>query len=110
MASSWQQIAADKKSHQLDSVPKEWISSAQSLPSEKTLNVIDFPQESNVLSALDREITESSVASLLSNLASSKWSSVQVTTSFYKRAIVAHQLVSSRSAQHSPRLTDVTKD
>jgi amidase len=90
---AWQQIAAEKKAHQLDSVPKEWLSS--DLPSEETLNVINFPQESNVLSALDREITESSVTSLLANLASSKWSSVQVTTSFYKRAIVAQQLVSS---------------
>jgi len=77
---TWQQIAAEKKSHQLDSVPKEWLNS--NLPSAETLSVIDFPQESNVLSALDLEITESSVASLLSNLASSKWSSVQVTTSF----------------------------
>ncbi|KAF7347634.1 Amidase domain-containing protein [Mycena venus] len=87
---TWQQIAAEKKSHQLDSVPKEWLSST--LPSAETLSVIDFPPESKVLSALDLEITESSVASLLSNLASSKWSAVQVTTSFYKRAIVAQQL------------------
>lgn len=93
MTSTWQQIAAEKKSHQLDSVPHEWLSS--SLPSDETLSVINFPQETNVLSTLDREITESSVASLLSNLASRKWSSVQVTTSFYKRAIVAQQLVSS---------------
>ncbi|KAJ7897097.1 general amidase [Mycena olivaceomarginata] len=90
MTSTWQQIAAEKKSHQLDSVPQEWLNS--SLPSDETLSVINFPQETNVLSALDREITESSVASLLSNLASRKWSSVQVTTSFYKRAIVAQQL------------------
>ncbi|KAF7352305.1 Amidase domain-containing protein [Mycena venus] len=88
---TWQQIAAEKKSRQLDSVPKEWLSS--DLPSAEALNVIDFPQESNVLSALDLEITESSVAGLLSNLALSKWSAVQVTTSFYKRAIVAQQLV-----------------
>ncbi|KAJ6575357.1 general amidase [Mycena capillaripes] len=87
---TWQEIAAEKKSHQLDGVPKEWLTS--NLPSEQQLKVIDFPQESSVLSALDLEITESSVASLLSNLASSKWSSVQVTTSFYKRAIVAQQL------------------
>ncbi|KAF7352312.1 Amidase domain-containing protein [Mycena venus] len=87
---TWQQIAAEKKAHQLDSVPKEWLGS--DLPSAETLIVIDFPRESSVLSALDLEITESSVASLLSNLASSKWSAVQVTTSFYKRAIVAQQL------------------
>ncbi|KAJ6503296.1 general amidase [Mycena vitilis] len=90
MAQTWQQIAAEKKAHQLGSVPKDWLLSG--LPSVTQLSVIDFPRESNVLSALDLEITESSVASLLSNLASSKWSSVQVTTSFYKRAIVAQQL------------------
>ncbi|KAJ6520067.1 general amidase [Mycena sanguinolenta] len=87
---AWQQLAEEKKSHQLDGVPKEWLSS--NLPSSETLTVINFPQESGVLSALDLEIAESSVATLLSNLASSKWSAVQVTTSFYKRAIVAQQL------------------
>ncbi|KAK7038032.1 amidase domain-containing protein [Favolaschia claudopus] len=87
---SWQQIAAEKKSRQLDSVPKEWLSST--LPSSETLTIIDFPQTSRVLSPLDLEITESSVATLLSDLASSKYSAVQVTTSFYKRAIIAHQL------------------
>jgi amidase len=90
---TWQQIAAEKKGHQLDAVPKEWLSS--NLPSAEQLTVIHFPQESNVLSGLDIEITESSVATLLSSLASRKWSSVQVTTSFYKRAIVAQELVSS---------------
>ncbi|KAF7339266.1 Amidase domain-containing protein [Mycena sanguinolenta] len=87
---NWQELAAEKKAHQLDGVPKEWLPS--NLPSSETLNVIDFPRESDVLSALDLEITESAVAILLSNLASSKWSAVQVTTSFYKRAIVAQQL------------------
>ncbi|KAF7339259.1 hypothetical protein MSAN_02139400 [Mycena sanguinolenta] len=39
---------------------------SSNLPSSETLNVIDFPQQSGVLSALDLEITESSVATLLS--------------------------------------------
>jgi amidase len=89
---SWAQIAAAKKARQLDSVPPEWLRSK--LPPAEQLNIIAFPQESNVLSPLDLEITESPVATLLSHLASSKWSAVQVTTSFYKRAIVAQQLVS----------------
>ncbi|KAJ7446418.1 general amidase [Mycena galericulata] len=87
---SWKQIAADKKSRQLDLVPKEWLSSK--VPPSEQLDVFGFPQESSVLSALDLEITESPVATLLSHLATSKWSAFQVTTSFYKRAIVAHQL------------------
>ncbi|KAJ7751252.1 amidase signature domain-containing protein, partial [Mycena maculata] len=87
---SWKQIAAEKKSRQLDGVPKEWLGSK--LPPTEQLSIIDFPKESSVLSALDIEITESPVADLLPQLATGKWSAVQVTTSFYKRAIVAHQL------------------
>ncbi|KAF7347635.1 Amidase domain-containing protein [Mycena venus] len=103
---TWKQIAAEKKSHQLDSVPKEWLSA--DLPPSEALSVIDFPGESHALSTLDVEITESSVASLLSNLASSKWSAVQVTTSFYKRAIVAQELVSFFliGKADSPNFTD----
>ncbi|KAJ7631228.1 general amidase [Roridomyces roridus] len=85
---SWQEIAAEKKAHQLDSVPKEWLASG--LPSTNDLNIIEFPR--TVLSPLDIEITESTVSSLLSQLAEGKWSAVQVTTSFYKRAIIAQQL------------------
>ncbi|KAJ7170111.1 general amidase [Mycena filopes] len=87
---SWQDICKDKKAHQLDAVPAEWL--ASEVPSATELVVIDYPRQSKVLSPLDLEITESTVAKLLSNLASSKWSSVQVVTSFYKRAIVAQQL------------------
>ncbi|KAJ7675379.1 general amidase [Mycena rosella] len=89
---SWAQTASAKKARQLDSVPPEWLNSESNLPPPGQLNVFHFPQESGTLSALDLEITESHVAALLSNLASCKWSSVQVTTSFYKRAIVAQQL------------------
>lgn len=87
---SWTQIAAAKKSQQLDRIPAEWLSN--NLPPTEQPNVVDFPKKTTVLSALDLEITESEVATLLHNLASSKWSAVQVTTSFYKRAIVAQQL------------------
>ncbi|KAJ6621105.1 general amidase [Mycena sp. CBHHK59/15] len=87
---SWKQIAAEKKARQLDSVPKDWLLS--NLPPKEQLNVIDFPQESTLLSPLDLEITNSAVDVLLSGLAERKWPSVQVTTSFYKRAILAQQL------------------
>jgi len=40
------------------------------------------------------EITEiDDVSALLDKLAKGEWSSVEVTTAFYKRAIIAHQLV-----------------
>ncbi|KAJ7786557.1 amidase signature domain-containing protein [Mycena metata] len=87
---TWQEICKEKKAHQLDGVPKEWL--ASDVPPATHLSVIDYPRQTKVLSPLDLEITDSTVATLLANLASSQWSSVQVTTSFYKRAIVAQQL------------------
>ncbi|KAF7303278.1 Amidase domain-containing protein [Mycena kentingensis (nom. inval.)] len=85
---SWQSIAAAKKQKQLHSVPKDWVPAF--VPDDN--NIIDFPRQSGLLTPLELEITEASVATILQNLASSKWSSVAVTTAFYKRAIVAQQL------------------
>ncbi|KAJ7293099.1 general amidase [Mycena rebaudengoi] len=89
---TWQKIVAGKQARQLASIPKNWLLSESYLPGKEQLRVIDFPESSPLLSALDLEITNSAVDVLLSKLASSKWSAVQVTTSFYKRAIIAHQL------------------
>ncbi|KAF7311089.1 Amidase domain-containing protein [Mycena chlorophos] len=87
---TWQQLAADKKKAQLDGVPKEWLLDEANLPTQN--DVSSFPQSSALLSALDLEITQSSITVLLENLASAKWSSLQVTTSFLKRAMLAQQL------------------
>jgi amidase len=87
---SWQEIATKKKQEQLDKLPKEWL---VKLPSESQLNVLSVPRECGLLSPHELEITESSVEQILSKLASAEWSSVQTTTAFYKRAIIAHQVV-----------------
>nr|GAT48430.1 predicted protein [Mycena chlorophos] len=87
---TWQQIAADKKKAQLDAVPKDWLLNEADLP--KQIDVSSCAHSSPLLSPLDLEITESSVSVLLGNLASAKWSSLQVTTSFSKRAVLAQQL------------------
>lgn len=55
-----------------------------------------MPATSGLLSARELEITDTlDFETLLSNLANGIWSSVEVTTAFYKRAIIAHQLASS---------------
>lgn len=91
MPTTWQELAAEKKARQAASIPKEWLIVP---PSEDVLDVTDIPTKCGLLSARDLEITEvSSVAVLLSKIATGTWTSVEVTTAFCKRAIIAHQVV-----------------
>ncbi|KAI9449479.1 general amidase [Lactarius psammicola] len=90
MPTTWQELAAEKKARQAASIPKEWLIT---LPSDDVLDVTDVPAKCGLLSPRDLEITEvSSVADLLSKIATGAWSSVEVTTAFCKRAVIAHQV------------------
>lgn len=92
----WQSRCVARRQLQVDSIPKKWL--LANPPSDDRLNVIDVPQECNLLTARELEITEAgsiNLALLLRKLASAEWSSLEVTTAFYKRAIIAHQLVRS---------------
>ncbi|KAG2104409.1 general amidase [Suillus discolor] len=86
----WTALAAEKKQRQLESIPHEWIVTP---PSDSTLDVSAFPETCGLLNAREIEITNTSVDVLLEKLACAAWTAVDVTTAFYKRAIVAHQLV-----------------
>jgi amidase len=91
MSTTWQEIAAEKKARQAASIPKEWLIAP---PSDDVLDVTDIPAKCGLLSARDLEITEvSSVAVILNKIATGAWSSVEVTTAFCKRAVIAHQVV-----------------
>ncbi|KAK7688078.1 hypothetical protein QCA50_008448 [Cerrena zonata] len=86
----WKRLCSERKQRQLDSIPKEWLIA---VPSDPKLSVINVPRECGLLTTLELEITETvDVDILLGNLASGVWTSVQVTTAFYKRAIIAQQL------------------
>jgi amidase len=88
---SWQEIAEKKKQEQTNLIPKQWLISVD----PERLDVLSVPQECGLLSKRELEITElNDLVVLLEKLASGEWSSVEVTTAFYKRAIIAHQLVS----------------
>lgn len=88
--STWQELVAEKKRRQTASIPKEWLIAP---PADDVLDVTDVPSTCGLLSARELEITAvSEVAILLNKLATGEWSSVEVTTAFCKRAIVAHQL------------------
>jgi amidase len=90
----WQERCRVRKQKQIDSIPKEWV--IEAVP-ESQLNVMNIPKICGLLSTLELDITEATFEDLLNNLASGHWSCVQVTTAFYKRAIVAQQLVSFSS-------------
>jgi hypothetical protein len=91
---SWSDLAADKKRRQHEAIPTEWLVTP---PSETTLNVIHFPETCGLLTPRELVITNEDVDNLLKKLASSEWTSVEVTTAFYKRAVIAQQLVSVRA-------------
>lgn len=95
-STTWQDLVADKKRRQTEAIPKEWLIS---VPPSSELDVTAIPETCGLLTAKEILITNSDVDILLRKLAAAEWSSVEVATAFYKRAIVAQQLVSM-----SPRI------
>jgi len=87
---SWSDLAADKKQRQQKAIPTEWLITP---PPETTLNVVHVPETCGLLTAKEIAITNEDLNLLLKKLASGEWSAVAVTTAFYKRAIIAQQLV-----------------
>lgn len=93
MSSDWRDRCAARRQQQRDEIPKEWLIE---LPPADQHNVIDIPRQCGLLSERELLITETvDVELMLRRLASAEWSSEEVTTAFYKRAIIAHQLVLS---------------
>jgi amidase len=91
MSNQWQELCAARKKMQYDSIPPEWLIK---LPPDNQLNVMDVPSTCGLLTARELEITETvDVDIILRKLCSAEWSSVEVTTAFLKRAVVAQQLV-----------------
>ncbi|KAH9944406.1 general amidase [Epithele typhae] len=91
---SWQDLVADKKLRQQAAIPLDWV--LKSPPAPDVLDVRTFPDSPQCGVLSEREITITNavdVELLLAKLASGEWSSVEVTTAYYKRAIIAHQLV-----------------
>ncbi|KDQ31042.1 hypothetical protein PLEOSDRAFT_1092424 [Pleurotus ostreatus PC15] len=85
----WQALVKEKQERQKATIPPKWLIE---LPDTRTLDVTSIPETCGLLSARELEITRSNVEVLLPRLASGSWSAVEVTTAFYKRAIIAHQL------------------
>ena len=89
---NWKEQIADKQQRQKANIPAEWLITP--VP-ENQANVLHVPNTCGLLTENELEITSiSDVTELLRKLATAEWSAVEVTTAFYKRAIVAHQVVS----------------
>ncbi|KAH6862570.1 acetamidase [Alternaria alternata] len=88
MTSSWEELAADKRTRIASTIPSEWL--IRDLPSDD--NVFEFPKASGLLSAREIELTESSATDLVAQMAEGKLKSVDVTLAFCKRAALAQQL------------------
>lgn len=87
----WRARCEERKKKQLDEIPREWL--IEPLPLDKR-NVTNIPANCGLLTERELLITEIvDVDYLLRKLANGEWSSVEVTAAFYKRAIIAHQLV-----------------
>lgn len=89
--SDWKVTAAEKKAKQQALIPKEWTLAFIPPPGSDSRSV---PESCGLLDPVELEITNSDIDILLEKLAKGEWTSVSVTTAFYKRAIIAHQLVS----------------
>ena len=93
MPATWKDLVADKKQRQAASIPREWLITP---PPESVRDVRGVPEECGLLSPKELEITNTvDVELILRNLAIAKWSAVEVTLAFYKRAVVAQQVVSN---------------
>ena len=89
----WKERAKSRKLQQENEIPKEWRIQTPSLSIEN-LNVLDVPKNCGLHTPREIVITETDDIELtLRKLGSGEWSSFEVTTAYYKRAIIAHQLV-----------------
>lgn len=89
---NWKTVCHQKLKRQHESIPREWLIPVPSL--RERPNVMDIPGTCGLLTARELMITETTdVGVILEKLGAAEWTSVETTTAFYKRAIIAHQLV-----------------
>ena len=90
----WRALCDEKKASQRSAIPADWRLPLS--PPDDVLDVRPVPGISGILTEHDMEITElDDVDTLLRHLSTGQWSAVDVTTAYLKRALIAHQLVSS---------------
>ncbi|KAL8761290.1 MAG: hypothetical protein Q9184_002585 [Pyrenodesmia sp. 2 TL-2023] len=90
----WETIRDHKLEEQRSRIPHEWLIPRDRLPLDDVLNVMDVPRTCGTLSSWELYITEGYDArSLVSAIGSKKFSAVEVTIAFCKRAAISNQLL-----------------
>lgn len=90
---AWEEKALEKQNSINKLIPQEWKLSESILNNlPKTSTIV--PSQCGILSKLDLEITEiDNIEELAQQIAQGKYSALQVTEAYCKRAAIAHQLV-----------------
>ncbi|GAA5830768.1 hypothetical protein JCM11251_001068 [Rhodosporidiobolus azoricus] len=90
---NWREKAAAKRARRDALIPVEWRLSEKALKDQSLDNVIEISSTCGILTQRELEITElDEVEELAGRIAVRKYTSVEVTTAFCKRASIAHQL------------------
>ncbi|CAF1328623.1 unnamed protein product [Adineta steineri] len=101
---SWEEKARQKRTALHDLIPQEWKLS-ESIIKDPPKNLTIVPSQCGILSTLDLEIPEiDNIEELAQQIAQGKYSAIQVTQAYCKRAAIAHQLfpaISSFKCEHS---------
>ncbi|KAL1405329.1 hypothetical protein Q8F55_008958 [Vanrija albida] len=88
---TWEDVAAAKQAARDALIPDAWRLPKETLDNLPK-NVLDVPRKSGILTERELEITETTAPRLVEALIARKYTSVEVTTAFSKRAAIAHQL------------------
>jgi len=90
---TWEEKARQKRNSLYNLIPEEWRLS-ESILNNPPKNSTLVPSQCGILSKLDLEITEiDNIEELANHISHGKYSSIQVTEAYCKRAAIAHQLV-----------------
>ncbi|GAA5849648.1 hypothetical protein JCM8547_000520 [Rhodosporidiobolus lusitaniae] len=90
---NWREKAAAKGAARVGLIPPEWRLPAEVSGDDTMLSVMDVPRTCGIFSERELEITEEDdVGELARSIAEKRYSAVEVTVAYSKRAAVAHQL------------------
>lgn len=89
----WERQAQKGRDILENSIPKQWLAPAETLPPATQESVIEFPRESGLLSERELAITDMSATKLVAEMGTGRLKAEEVVVAFLKRAVLGHQLV-----------------
>lgn len=92
MKPSWHDVAAQRRHDINRKIPKEWMVPDHLL---KTQPAMTLPHLSGILTPWELHVTEMRAVDILAEICGRTITSVDVTRAFCKRAVIAHQAVST---------------